>query len=343
MNIDNKIEIEKQKLDSNLKLYVFLKEINGGLGLTENQLNKVLEITNRHPATEYEKGHDLIKNIFEEKIKSPEKMDNMMSTLYLIESSEDYKIFSFALKLLKVKPLLLEEAKISIEEVKEERSEHHLLSLEYDKKSKNEPYYMRVNGALLSLLFFRKLEESNSNFLSQGAEDYVNNLKEDFEELKQSGVEPNQMFMLMFSESVNQSIISTAGSSYEERIFQILVEMGIDADSIEKKHDEDDSSTEFDFFFNADGVTVGIGAKRTLRERYKQFIKTAQMTDLDVMIEITLGLDLRQNIAEAIRNHGVYLFVADEIYKSRDYLQKIDGVYAASSLSLDLIKSLKAD
>ena len=98
------------------------------------------------------------------------------------------------------------------------------------------------------------------------------------------GVEPNQIFMLMFSESINQSIISDSGSNYEDRIMSVLTSIGIDESKIKKTHDKDDSSTEFDFFFELKNKTYGIGAKRTLRERYKQFIKTTQMTKIDVMM-----------------------------------------------------------
>jgi len=72
--------------------------------------------------------------------------------------------------------------------------------------------------------------------------------------------------------------------------------------------------------------TYGIGAKRTLRERYKQFIKTAQMSQIDVMIEITLGIDLTEEKVRAIRNHNVFLFVSDEVYQANQYLKDIEGV-----------------
>ena len=116
--------------------------------------------------------------------------------------------------------------------------------------------------------------------------------------------------------------------------------MGIPSDSISKAHDKVDSSTEFDFIFEFEGRRYGIGAKRTLRERYKQFIKTSHMSQLDVMIEITLGTDLRESAARAIREHGVYLFVADEVYDAKKYLQEIDGVYPARELSVKLIAKL---
>jgi hypothetical protein len=144
----------------------------------------------------------------------------------------------------------------------------------------------------------------------------------------------------MFSESINQSIISDSGSNYEDRILSVLTSIGLDENKIEKTHDKDDSSTEFDFFFELNNQTYGIGAKRTLRERYKQFIKTAQMTQIDVMIEITLGIDLTEEKVKAIRKHNVYLFVADEIYNSYQYLQDIDGIYSSQDLTIEVLENL---
>ncbi|MFA7070815.1 MAG: hypothetical protein WC144_08250, partial [Sulfurimonas sp.] len=73
---------------------------------------------------------------------------------------------------------------------------------------------------------------------------------------------------------------------------------------------------------------------------YKQFIKTAQMSKIDVMIEITLGIDLTKEKVEAIRNHNIYLFVADEIYKSQKYLQDIKGVFSVEDLTMDVLAEL---
>ena len=162
-------------------------------------------------------------------------------------------------------------------------------------------------------------------------------------ELKNHGVEPNQIFMLMFSESVNQSIISDSGYNYEERIAAVLESIGIDKNSISKTHDKNDSSTEFDFFFELNNKTYGIGAKRTLRERYKQFIKTAQMTKIDVMIQVTLGIDLTEEKVKAIRNHQVFLFVAEEVYNNYEYLQKIVGVYSTKDLNISTLETLSSN
>jgi len=239
-----------------------------------------------------------------------------------------------------IKDLLLQEAKFK-DLLDISRLENlDPLSLEYDKITIYSPYSTRVNGALLSLIFFNKLENRETNFISKDAELFIQNLSKNAIYLKDKGVEPNQIFMLMFNESINQSIISDSGSNYEERILSVLTSIGIDENKIQKMHDKDDSSTEFDFFFELKNKTYGIGAKRTLRERYKQFIKTAQMTTIDVMIEITLGIDLTKEKVKAIRNHHVFLFVADEVYISEQYLQDIDGVYSSKDLTIDILESL---
>jgi hypothetical protein len=147
--------------------------------------------------------------------------------------------------------------------------------------------------------------------------------------------------MLMFNESINQSIISDSGSNYEDRILLVLKSIWINENKIEKTHDKDDSSTEFDFFFKIEWRTYWIWAKRTLRERYKQFIKTAQMSKIDVMIEITLWLDLNEEKAKSILNHWVYIFVSDEVYSWKKFLQKMDWVFSVKDLTLKTLKNIK--
>ena len=192
----------------------------------------------------------------------------------------------------------------------------------------------------MSLIFFDKIENNETNFISQKSELFISSLSSFAIELKNQGVEPNQIFMLMFSESINQSIISYSGSNYEDRIMAVLTSIGLNKNEIEKFHDNIDKSTEFDFFFKLDNVSYGLGAKRTLRERYKQFIKTSQMSKIDVMIEITLGIDLTEEKVKSIRNHNVILFVADEIYQNTSYLKSIDGVYSSKDLTIKTLKSL---
>jgi len=262
------------------------------------------------------------------------------SMLDIVENETDIELFMFSLKLYMMKDLLLQEAKTKDLLDISKLNNLDPLSLKYDKVTLFSPYSTRVSGALLSLMFFDRLENNETNFMSKDAEEWVKSLSLDAINLKNKGLEPNQIFMLMFNESINQSIISDSGSNYEDRILSVLTKIGIDKTTIKKMHDKDDASTEFDFFFELEGKKYGIGAKRTLRERYKQFIKTAQMTRIDVMIEITLGLDLTEEKAKSIRNHGVYLFVSDEVYIMNKYLQKIEGVFSTHSLTIQTLFAL---
>lgn len=334
----NKITIKKNKLDANFKLYFFLKELNGAIKLSDNEINKFLEVYFANKGLSLIKKRAIFINIIDQL--SGKKKEGMSALMFQIKNDVDFNTFIFSLRLIQIKPLLLAEAKLGeITEIST-LDKINQLSIHYDTISKSKPYYTRVNGALLSLLFFSRLEEKDTSFISQSTEDYITSLFKEYEYLKENGLEPNQMFMLMFSESINQSILSDAGSSYEDRIYNILIGLGIPSESIKKTHDKADSSTEFDFFFEFNNKTYGIGAKRTLRERYKQFIKTAQMSKIDVMIQITLGLDLTEEKAKSIANYGVITFVSDEIYNSRKYLQDLKTVYPASALDIKLLKSL---
>ncbi len=338
-----KLEIKKEKFDINLKFYFFLKYLVK-TQLSNEQISIILKIYAVNINTK--EIPEIVSNILKDTItKSTKKALNQKNYLEIIldeiVSLIDLKLFIFSLKLYVIKDLLLQEAKLKnlLDITKLESIDP--LSLEYDKITVYSPYSTRINGALLSLIFFDKLENQQTDFISKDAEYFIKHLSQYALDLKNNGVEPNQIFMLMFSESINQSIISDSGSNYEDRILSVLTSIGINKNKITKEHDKDDSSTEFDFFFELNNKTYGIGAKRTLRERYKQFIKTAQMSKIDVMIEITLGIDLTEEKVNAIRNHNVYLFVADEVYQNYKYLQQTKGVFSSKDLTMKILKELK--
>jgi len=330
-----KLKIDRKKLDLNLKFYFLLKY------LVKTKLS-VAQTHNLIEKTSLSKN-SLDLQSFTDGISAKSKKENLALLFEQIESDVDMDLFAFSLKLYAIKDALLDEAQMGALLNLEKLKNLDPLSLDYDKISVQRPYYTRVNSALISLLFFSKLENKETNFMSQDAQDVVNSLSTSAIKLKKAGLEPNQIFMLMFSESVNQSITSNSGSNYEDRILSVLKNIGIPEDKISKTHDITDASTEFDFFFRIDNRSYGIGAKRTLRERYKQFIKTTKKDekDVNVMIQITLGLDLYEDKAKTILGYGVYLFVADEVYKSRKFLQDLDGVYSVKDLSIATLKSLK--
>jgi len=333
-----KLKISKEKFDINLKFYFFLKYLVK-TALSNNQVASILKIDSLK--LPFQPTLSKIEEYINDKIKTGSKKQQFLfEIINEIESELLLELFIFSLKLYSIKDLLLQEAKLRDLLDISKLDKLDPLSLEYDKITLYSPYATRVNGALLSLIFFEKLEQQETNFISHDADIYIQGLAKTAMILKDNGVEPNQIFMLMFNESINQSIISDSGSNYEDRILSVLISIGIDEEKIKKEHDKNDSSTEFDFFFELDGKSYGIGAKKTLRERYKQFIKTAQMTQIDVMIEVTLGIDLTKEKVLAIRNHNVFLFIADEVYQSQKYLQEIDGIYSSKELTISVLKNL---
>ncbi|MBZ7970566.1 hypothetical protein H2250_05950 [Campylobacter sp. RM3125] len=328
------MEINNSKFDINLKFYFFMKYLVK-INFSNIQIINILSHISKDENSLYE-----LKQYIKLNTKNGINQWNYLEQIiYEIRDATDLHVFIFALKIYSIKDFLLELAKIKQISNIELLSKLDPLSLEYDKITIYNPYSTRVNGVLLALTFFNHID-NNQFFHNNIDKEYFLTICRLSQELRKHGLEPNQIFMLIFNESINQSIISNSGNNYEDRILQKLKSIGLNREQIDKKHDENDSSTEFDFFFNLNGKSYGIGAKRTLRERYKQFIKTSQMSNIDVMIEITLGLDLGEEKAKAIRNYGVYLIVADEIYSQNKYLQSIDGVFSSSQLTLDLLKSL---
>lgn len=332
-----KIDVSQEKMTVNVKFYFFLKYLVKSK-IKDKKILKIIEYYYLFPS---EKTLNEFKNsVFSEfstATKSGQEQIALFTDIFIeVQDKNSLDIFIFSIKLLLIKDLLLQEAKIKQAYNLEKLNNISPLSLEYDKITVLTPYSTRVNGALLSLLFFEGLK---SGFSTQ-TDDFILSLSRQAKDLMKIGIEPNQIFMLLFNESINQSITSDSGSDYENRIKSVLINLGISENDIKKVHDNLDKSTEFDLFFQINDKTYGIGAKRTLRERYKQFIKTAQMTPIDVMIEITLGTDLTFEKAKSIVAHGVYLFVADEIYQQVKYLQDIDGVYSCNELSLELLVDL---
>jgi len=335
-----KLDICKETFNINLKFYFFLKYLVKAK-ITDRQARIIFEIHSLSQITDFKPMVlEKIETIFGSSKKGFQSQSFIGSMLDIVENQTDIELFMFSLKLYMIKDLLLQEAKTKDLLDISKLNNLDPLSLKYDKVTLFSPYSTRVSGALLSLMFFDRLENNETNFISKDAEEWVESLSLDAMELKNKGLEPNQIFMLMFNESINQSIISDSGSNYEDRILSVLTKIGIDKTTIKKMHDKDDASTEFDFFFELEGKKYGIGAKRTLRERYKQFIKTAQITHIDVMIEITLGLDLTEEKAKSIRNHSVYLFVSDEVYEMNTYLRSLEGVFSTKSLTIKTLSSL---
>jgi hypothetical protein len=338
-----KLSISDEKRNINLKFYYILKHLVKA-NLSDNQ---VLELRGFFIHFNGENGFDLLitqARAYTDTLKAEKKRLEIHRILDLIVLKNDIELFLFSLDLYFIKDLLLKEANIHRLNRQDDLSSLHLLSLEYDNTTLVIPYTTRVHGALLALVFFESIESQKLNFLTEEPALLLKKMSQYAVSLKKQGLDSNQMFMLMFSESVNQSITSNSGVDYENRIKNVLLSVGIPEKCLQKKHDETDKSTEFDFFLTLKGKTIGIGAKRTLRERYKQFIKTAHTSEIDVWIEITLGVDATEDKVHTIcSQHNVILFVADEIYEARPYLQNETNCYSVKDLTLETLNKLVSD
>ena len=333
MKQNEKIAISQYKIDINLQFYVFLKTIIK-LKPVKTKILKIFELHNLflHNTTSFI-------NKIQEVFASNKDIQNLEMIVERFNSDIDIELFIFSLRLYEIKDLLLNEAKIQ-KDINVEKLKHiNPLSLEYDKISVCKPYTTRVYGAVLTLMFFEKLQQGDVNFMSQDTCEMLTAMANEMCKFQQIGLETNQIFMLVFIECLNQSIISDSGIDYETRILSVLTKLGIK--NISKEHDTADASMEFDFFFEFNDKTFGIGAKRTLRERYKQFIHTSISSDIDIMIEITLGIDLNEDKANIITHqYNTYIFVADEIYNSKSYLQNNPMIFSVKDLSIKTLIKL---
>lgn len=128
------------------------------------------------------------------------------------------------------------------------------------------------------------------------------------------GVNTSSIFSIIVAESVSQSIRSTAGSSYEARVESVL--SNVDSDIKGHSHDSNIRSVEYNFTFKINDKTVGVSAKRTLRERYKQnFEDNNLLGDVDYMALITLGIDLNKDKMDNIlAKKGIFIIVSGDVY-----------------------------
>ncbi len=332
-----KLHLSQDKLDINLRFYFILKYLVK-LKPKVKEVNQIFEITALGSFNNINNIRDRINEIFN---KNSDRFSYINEITLSFKDDIDIEMFCFAIWLYQIKDLLLVESKISSLIYSDKLRDINPLSLEYDKISVLNPYKTRVQGALLALTFFEKLEKKETNIISQDAINIVSKMLGYLLSLKKLGLESNQIFMLMFSESINQSIISDSGFNYEARIKTVLERIGVE--NIQKIHDIQDKSTEYDFFFKLEGKQYGIGAKRTLRERYKQFIKTSNTTPIDVIIQITLGVDLTEEKAKTMVQHGSYIFVSDEIYQLKSFCKSMKEIYSVNNLNKDTLISLVKD
>ncbi|UPK52841.1 hypothetical protein MT476_26335 (plasmid) [Bacillus sp. H8-1] len=262
--------------------------------------------------------------------------------------------------------LFKEDITVNIKEIRENiQLEAHPLSLVYDNSSSQIPYLKRIHTVLETEKYYNTQLQSNANFRTS------------VEILESKGVKTFKIYQIIMSESTDQSIKTDSGTGYEKRIANHLEGIGIPSEDLEILNHEEVGSIEHDFKFELEGRRFGISCKRTLRERYKQYVNlllgfanqedptevidddyiidqaiieeygdevknlTKESLDVDVLMTVTIGVDLTENKARTIRSFGVYIFVSPEIYNAYEYLQEMNGVYPIEQLTLETLQSLR--
>ena len=245
-----------------------------------------------------------------------------------------------SIELLLTKDLILEESKSyarvkykeKIEKIKDK------LSLEYDMSNLEYPYGQRVISSLL--VFALTNIDRETEFILETSKNAIKVLNNNLKNIVQKySININNMFMIIIDESINQSIKSDAGQSYENRVHSLLLNI---SDKVENhSHDDMISSVEYDFIFYIDGKKYGVSAKRTLRERYKQNFEDVDSLTVDAMFLITLGIDLNEDkLNNILQKNGQFVIVADEIYETKDYLKNNPRVLSSKNITKTVIKSL---
>lgn len=266
---------------------------------------------------------------------------------YFLNTSESINLkmwcefLDICVDLLLVKDLILQESKVYAfnEQKKELKNIYDMLSIEYDISHLHLPYGQRVISSLL--LFALTNANRESNFILNSSNTIVKNFSHKVQILtEQYNLNVNNMFHIIMDESMNQSIKSDAGSSYESRVFSTLSPL------VQKinghSHDSKISSVEYDMTFIFNNKLCGVSAKRTLRERYKQNFEDVKFLDVNYMFFITLGTDLTEDkLTNILQKSGIYIIVSQEEHEARAFLKNNNKVISSKNIKEAFIKIIK--
>ncbi len=250
------------------------------------------------------------------------------------------ELMDVSIELMYIKGLILEESKIYAKNQYRDliSSINDKLSLEFDMSNLNMPYGQRVISSLL--VFALTNVERKDEFLLETSGKVVKSFHIKLKSIMNHySINCDNMFSLIMTESMNQSITSEAGQSYESRVSEILTPI---VDKIDgHSHDSKIPSVEYDFTFEINNKKCGISAKRTLRERYKQNFEHVELLDVDFMFLFTLGIDLNEDkLNNILQKHGIFVVVAHEVYETKSYLKNCDRVISSDHLSTEELEKI---
>ncbi len=332
MNIKNiELELSNSHLAINLLLYRTVKEIIQSK-ISSSHILKLIEqikllITSKE-------DFETRKNILLTFTQTLSKSKNVQTKLAeLVENSilEDihFNVFKLSLNILRFKDYILEKSKLYSENFKA-CEDIHIMDFQYDQNMLNLPYAIRVSGALLIKVLFTEIRKDENEFYSS--------LTSDIKKINE--IDPETILQIIFAESASQSIRSSSGSNYEERFESILKANDLTYQG--QCFDKNVKAVEYDFKITLEnGKKVGVSAKRTLRERYKQNHENIADLEVDAMILVTLGIDLNKaKIDYILEKEKHYIFVASDLYKQIDYFNNNDRVFSLNELNKETLSHI---
>ena len=242
--------------------------------------------------------------------------------------------------LLLIKDLILQESKAYINNQikKDVNNITDKLSMQYDISNIEIPYGLRVACSLMSYTVTDI--DRDTAFILNNTSETIKDLHDKILALKKNfKVTANNVYSLIVGESVNQSIKSDAGSSYETRFSEMILPL---VDEVTGHcHDSRIPSVEYDFVLHKGNKKIGVSAKRTLRERYKQNFEDVDQLDVDYMMLVTLGTDLNEDkVNYILQRDKYYILVASENYDAKDYFKNEPRVISSKDLTIEKINSL---
>lgn len=334
------MNITENEYRNNLLFYTILKNFLK-CKLNEKKLMNLEETIEQNSDLSCEKMTQLLSNGI---VKKNTKAYNDLMILLNLANNDNYvmwkELLLVSIELLLTKDLILEESKSYARIKYKERIDKikDKLSLEYDMSNLEYPYGQRVISSLL--VYALTNIDRKTEFILETSRSAIKILNDKLKSIiEKYKININNMFMIIIDESINQSIKSDAGQSYENRVQGLLLNI---SDKV-KNHSHDDiiSSVEYDFTFYIDEKKYGVSAKRTLRERYKQNFEDVDFLTVDAMFLITLGIDLNEDkLNNILQKNGQFVIVADEVYEAKDYLKNNPRVLSSKNITKDTIKDL---
>lgn len=334
------MDISKNEYENNLLFYTILKNLIK-CHLSENKMILLEQLIEGNKELGFSKLIGFLeRNVVNENVKAYEDY----TTLLNLCDEKNYNMWIdltiLSIELLLSKNLILEEAKSYAKIQYDDGLASHKdkLSFGYDMVNLEYPYGQRVISALLVYTITNVNRENE--FILETSGKSVKKLNDRIKEVtSRYSINANNIFMIIMDESINQSIISTAGSSYESRVNSVLLNISNNVHN--RAHDKFINSVEYDYTFELDGKVYGVSAKRTLRERYKQNFEDVNQLSVDAMFLVTLGIDLNEEkLNNIMQRHGYYVVVAQEIYDSKQYFKKNGRVISSKNFNDESLRKL---